>query len=321
MRPRIAAAIYDGLLAFEYGIAREILGRDRREMIEDWYDFVPCRVEPGRLVSSHGGEFRPEGELEDLAAADVVLVAGWREPLERPPEPFLEALRAAHRRGAHLVAICTGAFAFAHAGILDGRRATTHWLHAETLRGAFPSVDVETDALYLHDDTPPGRVSTSAGCAAGLDLSIAVVREDFGLKVANTIARRMVAPVHREGGQSQYVQAAVSESEDSGLGPVFEWMLEHLEEAPPVEAIAQRFGFSLRTLQRRFKETTGLSPHQWLVAQRVTRARELLESSDLSVEHVATLSGLGSAANLRKHLGQHLGTTPRAYRSAFRADS
>jgi len=217
------------------------------------------------------------------------------------------------------MSICTGVFPLAYAGLLDGRSATTHWLSTEDLQRSFPKISVQEDALYLHDDAPPGQISTSAGSAAGLDLCLAIVRQDFGLEIANTVARRMVAPVHREGGQSQYVQAPAGIAEDEGFGPVLDWMIQHLDESLEVESLARQFGFSLRTFQRRFKELTGSSPHRWLIQQRVTKARELLESSDRSVEQVATLSGLGSAANLRKHLGHHLGTTPRAYRSAFRA--
>ena len=317
----IAAATYDGLLGFEYSIAREILGRDRSDLIADWYTFRTCRVEPGRLFTNHGLEIRPADELEDLASADTILIAGWRETLERPPESFLVAVRRAHERGARLVTICTGAFVLAHAGLLDGRRATTHWLHMDKLKRAFPRIRFEEDALYLHDRSGPGQISTSAGCAAGLDLCLAIVREDFGLSVANTIARRMVAPVHRDGGQTQYAEAPAGVAEDDNFGPVLEWMILHLDQPFVMDKIARRFGFSLRTFQRRFREITGLSPHQWFVAQRVAKARELLESSDRSVEQVATQSGLGSAANLRKHLSRHLGTTPRAYRSAFRAVS
>ena len=317
----IAAAIYNGLRAFEYSIAREILGRDRRNLTPDWYSFLPCRVERGRLFSNHGLEIRPTGTLDDLVTADTVLIAGWRGPSERPPEPMLDALRQAHANGARLVSICTGAFPLAHAGLLDGRKATTHWLYSDILRKDFPRVRVEDDALYLHDQGGSGQISTSAGCAAGLDLCLAVVREDFGLTLANTIARRMVAPVHRDGGQSQYVEAPAGVADDDNFGPVLDWMVAHLDQTLVMDEIARKFGFSLRTFQRRFKEITSLSPHQWLVRQRVGKARELLESSDRSVEQIATVSGLGSAANLRKHLARHLGTTPRSYRSTFRAAS
>jgi AraC family transcriptional activator FtrA len=316
---RIAAAVYDGLLSFEYSIAREILGRDRSDRIDNWFEFQPCRIERGRLFTSHGLEVRPDGDLSDLVTADTVLIAGWRDPEEAPPQPFLQALRAAAERGARLVSICTGAFPLAHAGLLDGRRATTHWMYAETLRSRFPNVQVDSDALYIRDASGPAPISTSAGCAAGLDLCLALIREDYGVAAANQVARRMVAPVHRDGGQSQYAEVdTVSETND-GFGPMLEWMIEHLEEPLALDEVAKEFGYSLRTFQRRFKEVTGSSPHQWLVQQRVTRARELLEAGDQSVEQIATLSGLGSSANLRKHLGRILGTTPRAYRAAFRA--
>ena len=319
MSHRIAAAIYDGLLAFEYSIVREVLGRDRSSLGVDWYDFQTCRVEKGRLFSSHGLEIRPEGDLDDLASADTVLIAGWRESHDRPPEDFLEALHQAHQNGARLVTICTGAFVLAHAGLLDGRRATTHWMHAEKLRQNFPRILLDHDALYVHDDRGAGRVSTSAGCAAGLDLSLAVIREDYGFAIANTVARRMVAPVHRDGGQSQYVEPVVEVGEQGSFGTVLDWMIAELDQPLNLEQVAKQFGFSMRTFQRRFKDLTGLSPHGWLVRQRVARARELLESTDLSVDRVAAESGLGSAANLRRHLARQLGSTPRAYRSAFRA--
>ena len=314
---RIAAAIYNGLAGFEYGIVAEVFGLERPGLGVDWYEFLPCRVEPGPLHSNHSLEIDPPGTLADLAGADTVLIPSWRDPLERPPEPFLEAVLEAHAQGARLVTVCTGAFVLAHAGLLDGRQATTHWLHAETLRREFPEVRVDEDALYVHDD----HISTSAGSAAGLDLCLALVREDFGITVANKVARRLVAPVHREGGQSQYVEQARVEPEDQGFGPVLDRMAARLDQPLSIEEVAKQAGFSLRTFQRRFRDQTGLSPHHWLIQQRIGKARELLETTDFSVEQVATRSGLGSAANLRKHLGRHLGTTPRAYRSAFRAEA
>lgn len=320
----IAAVIYDGLLSFEYSLAREILGRDRRELTSDWYEFLPCRVEPGRLFSSHGFEVRPTGTIEDLGRADTILIAGWREQLERPAEPFLQALRSAAANGTRIVTICTGVFPLAHAGLLDGRRATTHWMHAEALRDSFPRIDVQEDALYLCDTAPKsnggdGQICTSAGCAAGLDLCLAIVREDFGSSIANSIARRMVAPVHRDGGQSQYAEAPTGALLVDQFGPVLDWIVTNLAQPMALDEVARKFGYSPRTFQRRFRELTSISPHRWLVQQRVAKARELLESTTASVERIATLSGLGSAANLRKHLAQHLGTTPRAYRSAFHA--
>lgn len=318
-RHRIAVAAFNGLPGFGFGIAREVLGFDRTNLVPNWYEFQLCRAEDGRLLSDHGLEIFPCGTLDDLLSADTVLLPGWRDHTEPPPQPLQDALRQAHHRGVRLVTICTGVFALAHAGLLRGRTVTTHWLYSEALRQTFPGVRVEDDALYLHDTTGPGQISTSAGSAAGLDLCLALVRQDFGLKVANTIARRMVAPTHREGGQSQYVESPVGAVENDVFGPVLDWMVERLDESLAMDDVARKFGYSLRTFQRRFKDVTGNSPHIWLVQQRVAKARELLESSQLSVEQVADRAGFGTSANLRKHLARHLGTTPRAYRSTFRA--
>ena len=317
----IAAAVFNGVPAFEYSVAREVLGRDRSELTPAWYRFLSCRVAPGQVLTSHDLEIHPEGELEDLASADTILIPGWNQILERPNDAFLEALLAAHQRGARLVSICTGAFALAHAGLLDQRRATTHWLHAAKMREHFPKVLLEDNALYTRDHSGSGPIFTSAGAAAGLDLCLALIREDFGVAVANAVARRMVAPVHRDGGQSQYVEAPKGTTDDEIFGPALHWLNERISEPLVINDAAQNLGYSLRTFQRRFKQLTSLSPHQWVTQQRVARARELLEGSDLSVEQIATQSGLGSAANLRKQLARCLGTTPRAYRSAFRAQA
>jgi len=321
-RITIGAAIYDDLCSFEYSIVRELLGRDRRsELGVPWYSFIPCRIEPGRLYSNHGLEIEPQGDLADLVQADTVLLPGWRQPILRPPEPFLEALREAAARGARLISICSGAFALAYAGLLDGRRATTHWLFADQFGNEFPSVELDRDALYVDDRQREPQICSSAGSAAGLDLSLEVIKQAFGITAANTVARRMVAPVHREGGQAQYVEAELVESEDERFAPVLDWLARHSAESLDFSAVARRFGFSLRTFQRRFREKTSLSPLQWVTTQRVGRARELLEATDRSVEEIAGLSGLGSAANLRRQLASHLATTPRAYRSAFRSGS
>ncbi len=312
----IAVAIYNGLSGFEYGIAAEIFRLKRPELGRQWYNFKSCRVEKGKLRTSHGLEIEPEYGISDLVTADTVLVPGWRVPVEQPGAAFIEALQAAYKNGARLVSICTGSFALAHAGLLDGHRATTHWLHADSLRRLFPLVNVTADALYVRD----GRISTSAGSAAGLDLCLAIVREDFGIAVANKVARRMVAPVHREGGQSQYAEPVILTTDDDDFGPILDWMTAHLEQPFTVEEVAAKFALSLRTFQRRFGQLTGISPYRWLNQQRVMRARGLLETTDLSIEEIAFKSGLGAAANLRKHFARLLGTTPSAYRSAFHAN-
>ena len=309
----VAAAVYDGLLGFEYAIAAELIGLVRPGLEEIWYDFKPCRVERGELKSSHGLTLNPAFGRSVLVEADTVVIAGWRDPRQVPKPAFLNAVIEAYENGARLVSICTGAFVLAHAGILDGRRATTHWLHTNLFKQQFPTVELMDDSLYVHD----GRISTSAGSAAGLDLCLSIIRTDFGVEVANLVSRRMVAPMHREGGQSQYVQPAVMESNDGDFGPVLDWMHKNLQEPISVEQIADRFSMSLRTFQRRFRSLTGMPPLVWISQQRVARARNLLEISDLSIEQIAWHAGLGSAANLRKHFARHFNVTPSAYRSTF----
>jgi AraC family transcriptional activator FtrA len=313
-RHRVAAAIYDGLLGFEYAIAAELMGLVRPGLEKTWYEFKPCRVESGELKSSHGFILKPAGGRSDLVHADTVLIPGWRDPQQRPKPAFLNAVIDAYENGARLISICTGAFVLGYAGLLDGRRATTHWLHTDVFKKRFPEVELMVDSLYVHD----GRISTSAGSAAGLDLCLSIIRDDFGADVANLVSRRMVAPVHREGGQSQYVKPVVLESDDGDFGPVLDWMGNHLQEPISVEQIARKFAMSLRTFQRRFRNLTGTPPLVWISQQRVAKARNLLEISDLSIDQIAWESGLGSAANLRKHFARHLNVTPSAYRSSFR---
>ena len=321
-RKTLAVAIYDGLLGFEYGIVAELFGLVRPGMENFWYDYQPCRVERGELKSSHGFTIQPKHGLFDLENAHTIIVPGWRAPEVRGPTPkrsavpgpaFVRSLQTAWKRGARIVSICSGAFVLGHAGLLNGKRATAHWLHLDQLQETYPKAKVVKDRLYVRD----GRILCSAGCTAGLDLCLSIIRNDFGVDVANTVARRMVAPAHREGGQSQYVEPTVLSTEDEDFGPVLDWMSSHLTEPFTLDQVADQFALSLRTFQRRFRNLTGQAPLAWANQQRINKARAILETSDLSIEQVADRSGLGSAANLRKHFKRVLGTTPRAYRSAF----
>lgn len=312
-RKTVVAAIYDGLLGFEYGIVAEFLGLVRPGMEKFWYDFRPCRVERGELKSTHGLTFQPKYDLSDLENAHTVVVPGWRSPDAVPKPAFIRSLQAAWKNGARIVSVCSGVFVLGHAGLLDNRRVTAHWLHTDQLQRMFPKARVLKDRLYTHD----GRIMTSAGCSAGYDLSLSIIRNDFGVEVATTVARRMVAPTHREGGQSQYIEPTVLSTDDEDFGPILDWMSANLTEPFTLEQIADRFAMSLRTFQRRFSNLTGQAPLNWLNRQRVNRARALLETTDLPIDHIADRSGLGSAANLRKHFHRVLGTTPSAYRSAF----
>jgi AraC family transcriptional activator FtrA len=325
-RKTLAVAMYDGLLGFEYGIVAELFGLVRPGMEKFWYDYQPCRVERGELRSSHGFTIQPKHGLSDLEKAHTIIVPGWRSPEVRSPAPkrsavpssaFVRSLQTAWKNGARIVSICSGAFVLGHAGLLNGKQATAHWLHLDQLQQSFPKAKVVKDRLYVRD----GRILCSAGCSAGLDLCLSIIRDDFGVDVANTVARRMVAPTHREGGQSQYAapdnRPTVLSTEDEDFGPVLDWMTSNLTEPFTLDQVADQFALSLRTFQRRFRHLTGQAPLAWVNHQRINKARAILETSDLSIEQVADRSGLGSAANLRKHFKRVLGTTPRAYRSAF----
>ncbi|RAK42619.1 AraC family transcriptional regulator with amidase-like domain [Actinoplanes lutulentus] len=278
------------------------------------YDLTPCSLAPGPVPGRDGLGFVVEAGLEAIAEADTVIVPGFRLP-QRPPAPAaLDALRDAAFRGARMVSICGGAFALAAAGILDGRRATTHWRLAPILARDYPKVHVDGSVLFVDE----GQVLTSAGVAAGIDLCLHIIRRDHGVQASNAVARVIVAAPYRSGGQSQYVPRSIPEP----LGDVFaatrEWALRNLDETLTVSALARHARVSERTFGRRFVEDTGYTPMQWILRARVDLARELLESSDLGVDQVAARVGLGTGANLRLHFQRVLSTTPTEYRRAFR---
>lgn len=318
-RPRsfphlIVAVAYDGLCLFEFGAVVEIFGLPRPEMGSNWYRFAVAAAEPGRLRALGGVHIVGDGGLELFERADTIIVAGWRDVLEDPPKALVRALRAAHLRGARLVSICSGAFMLAAAGVLSGRDATTHWRYADQLRQKYPDIRVNADVLYIDD----GDVLTSAGSAAGIDLCLHIVRRDFGPKAANTIARRLVIPPHREGGQAQYVERAVAPAREGGrLGPLFDRMRKRLHEPQSVSGLAAVAGMSRRTFLRRFKAATGSTPAAWLLGERLVEARSLLEATSRSIEDVATACGLGTADNLRHHFRRRFGVPPADYRASF----
>lgn len=258
--------------------------------------------------------------LEALRTADTVVVPGFAPHHLAPDDVVLDTLREAHARGARIASVCTGAFALAAAGLLDGRRATTHWLHTDELARRWPRVTVVPDVLYVHDEPD---VVTSAGVAAGIDLCLHLVRVDHGAAVANAIARRIVVAPHRAGGQAQYVEAPLRDERaaDGSLEPTRAWLLKRLNEEVTVGEMARHALVSERTFARRFLAETGTTPLRWLHAQRVLRARVLLERTELTVEEVAHRSGFGTSTSLRTHLGRALGTTPTAYRSCFAGPS
>ena len=313
----VAVVVYDRMNVFELAVPCEVFGIDREEMGLPNYRLRVCAAEPGRIRTRAGFTIeQPRFGLETVRKAGTVIVPAWRNIDEKPPAPLLSALRDAHRRGARIASLCSGAFVLAHAGLLDGRRATTHWMYSRRFAELFPQVTLDPDVLYVDE----GSVLSSAGTGASIDLCLYMVRCDHGARVANLFARRMVVPPHREGGQAQYVEAPVPASPADGrLDETLAWAMRHLNEALTVDVLAGRAAMSPRTFARRFRAVTGTTPLRWLLLQRVAAAQEMLESTDLSVDRIAEASGLGSAANLRLHFRRERKTSPSAYRRTFNA--
>ena len=312
----VVAIAYDGLCAFEFGLATELFGLPRPELDVEWYDFEVVSIDRGPLRTLGGATLTAPTDLARVERAGTIVLPGWRDPAEPPPRPLVDALLAAHGQGARVLSICSGVFVLAATGLLDGQRATTHWRHVERLRAAHPAIEVEPDVLYIDN----GSLLTSAGSAAGIDLGLHLIRRDHGPAVANQVARRLVVPPHRDGGQAQYIAAPVPAAAGAGLGAVIDWAIERFDEPLSVDELAHRANMSSRTFARRFREATGATPHRWLTLLRVRRAQELLETTELTVDEIAGQSGLGSAANLRHHFERVTRTTPRRYRAAFRLE-
>lgn len=312
--PLVVAIAYDGLCTFEFGVAVEVFGLPRPEMGSHWYRFAVAGIDDGEMRATGGVRFVVDGGLELLSEASTIIVPGWRGIDTPVPATLCAALNAAHDRGARVLSICSGVFVLAAAGLLAGKRATTHWRYTDALKERYPDVLVTPDVLYVDEDS----VLTSAGSAAGLDLCLHLIRRDYGTAAANMVARRLVVPPHRDGGQAQFIMQAVPRPhESSRLGPLLDHMRSDLSGDHSVESLAARAGMSTRTFLRRFEAATGLTPARWLLAERLSRARDLLETSPASVETVAELAGFGTAATLRHHFRKHLSTTPAAYKEAF----
>lgn len=307
----VALAVTDGMLHFELAVALEVFGSAPAAVTVPWYDLTVCGPRPVRL-----GPFRlvPDHGLDHLRRADTVIVPGWADVDVPPPPDLVAALRAAHEEGARIVSLCTGAFVLAGAGLLDGRRATTHWAHTDVLAGRYPAVLVDPDVLYVDN----GTVLTSAGKAAALDLCLHLVRLDHGSAIANTVARRLVVPPHRAGGQAQFVTAPVPDQDDHPLTALFPWIIERLDQPLTVEDLARQAGMSSRHLGRHFRAATGTTPLQWLLAQRIRRAQELLEKTDDDIDTIAKSTCMGTATTLRRHFNRTLGVPPDTYRRTFR---
>lgn len=315
---RVIVIAYDDLCTFEFGLAVEVFGLPRPEIDgAPHYDFAIAAAEPGPLRASGGFGVTVDAGLELLDDADTIVVPGWRKSGPEPSAELLDRLRRAHDRGTRIVSICTGAFVVAAAGLLDGRRATTHWMHADDFRTRFPAVEVDPDVLFVDEN----HIVTSAGSAAGLDAMLHLVRLDHGAEVANAFARRLVVAPQRHGGQAQFIPRPVAARSNDGLAPVLDWAMANLAEPLRVDTLAAQALMTPRTFARRFRDQTGMTPHRWLVAQRVAAACDQLEHGDAPVAAIAGAVGFGSAETLRHHFRQQLGISPNAYRRRFRTQA
>jgi len=313
---RVVALCVDGVVAFDLAVPAQAFMLAARLGGEPLYEFSACSPGGEELTTTTGFSLRPQADLDALETADTVVVPAYLDVFAPPPAAAVEALRAAAERGARVLSVCTGAFALAHAGLLDGRQATTHWAFAGELASRFPTVEVDAAALYVDE----GEVMTSAGLSAGIDLCLHAIRVDCGAAVGERVARYMVTAPHREGGQAQFIERPEPRLEGAAgsLEPTRRWAAERLEQPLDVAAMSRHAGFSPRTFARRFREETGTTPLQWLLAQRVLEARRLLEESDLPVDAIAWRAGFGTAASLRDHFRRATATTPTAYRRSFR---
>ena len=311
MLTKIALLTIPGVAPFEFGLVLEIFGIDRRQAGGPRFDLVVATADPGPVPTSQGIELLVEHDLSAAADADLIAIPAYG--LGIVDERYLAVIREAERRGAWVLSICTGAFALAQAGVLDGRRATTHWMHAGKLAEQFPRTTVDAEVLYVQD----GKVVTSAGTAAGIDAALHIVRQELGAASANVIARHMVVSPQRDGGQAQYIHAPAGGEWADSFAAVTEWMLLHLAEDLPVEELARRAHMSPRTFARRFRADLGTTPAAWLNRQRIIRAQQLIEESSHSLEVIAAETGFGAASVMRHHFVKVLRISPTAYRRAF----
>jgi AraC family transcriptional activator FtrA len=307
----VALAVTDGMLHFELAVAYEVFGTAPPGLARPWYEVCVCgsgAVSVGRF------RLAPDSGWDQLARADTVIVPACSDVDEDPPTDLVDAVRAAYDAGARVASLCTGAFVLAAAGLLDGRGATTHWAHTAALAARYPRAQVNPDVLYVDN----GRVLTSAGKAAAMDLCLHLVRLDHGSAIANAVARRLVVPPHRSGGQAQFVPTPMPAQDNHPLANLLPWVIDRLDQPLTVEELARQANMSSRNLGRHFRSVTGTTPLQWLLTQRIRRAQELLETTDDTIDTIASATGMGTATTLRRHFNRSVGVPPDTYRRTFR---
>ena len=313
--PSVAVVAYPNVSPFHLSVPCILFG----DILpgEQLFSLTVCAAEDGPIPVAHGMSVAPGAGLEALASADIVIVPGWDDPALPPSPALIAALRAAHVRGAQIVGLCLGSYVLAYAGLLDGHRASTHWEYEQDFMSRFPRVRLDTNALYVDED----RLVTSAGTAAGLDCCLYLIRQHHGSAIANRVARRMVVPTYREGGQAQFIERPVPvNTQDARINALLDFLRQNLGSAHTLDALASRTRMSRRTFTRNFQKATGMSVGDWLLAERMRRTQELLEVSAHPIERIAELVGFGTATALRQQFKQALGVTPAEWRRSFRMD-
>ncbi len=309
----VVAVAYDRLCTFEFGCVVEMFALQRPELGVPWYRFAVCSSERRGLRAAGGVTVSAPYSLKIMERADTIIVPGWRDADEPPPEDLVRKVRAAYDRGARVCSICSGVFVLAAAGVLNGKTVTTHWRYATRLQQRYPQLRVAPNALYVDE----GRVVTSAGSAAGLDMLVHLVRRDYGPRIANQVAQRLVIPPHRDGDQAQFVPRPVAQQQTGRLSRLLDWIRAHLDSPHSLASLSKRASMSPRTLLRRFREATGLAPGEWLIHERVALAREMLESGKMSISQISDRVGFGSDESFRRHFRLRVGASPRAYQRRF----
>jgi AraC family transcriptional activator FtrA len=310
----VVALVYDGLCTFEFGIAAEVFGLPRPEIVGELYRFESVALENGPLRAAGGLAFTASGSEKDFQAAGTIVIPGWRGKDEPVPSVICNALREAHGRGVRLVSICSGVYVLAAAGLLDGHRVATHWRYAQDFSDRYPDVELATDSLYVDD----GDILSSAGSSAGLDLCLHIVRSDFGSKIANSVARRLVMHAHRQGGQTQFIEQPVpAENEAHRLSATLDYIRAGLNRPHSVASLAEVSGMSARTFQRKFVALTGMPVGSWIAHERLIRACTLLETTQASLEDISDAVGLSNPQNLRYHFRKRFDVSPSQYRKRF----
>jgi len=311
----VAVIAFNGISPFHLAVPCAIFGEDRTSAGIPRFELLVCAAENGVLQTTAGFSIETRHGLNELSKAATIIVPSWRDPAEQPSQALLDALRQASQHGARIVGLCLGSFVLAAAGLLDGRPATTHWLWADELARRYPLIRVNPDVLYVDD----GEIITSAGTAAGIDCCLHILRRQYGAKIANDVARRMVVPPHRQGGQAQYIQQPVRKnSAMDHFAEVLDWARGNLDKPLSLDMLAERARMSRRTFTRRFRQAMGNTVGEWLLSQRLSLSQQLLETTDSSIELIAERAGFGSTASLRQHFNQTFKISPSNYRREFR---